>query len=456
MQTRRIPMRRLAIVAACLFAARQLGETQSAGEDQVRAANAPPTLRFPVNPTRPWFYARIERTNATGVIEIKPARTLPRSAELTEGYYLAIAHKTLTPSLSSPRVIRVNVSEVSHRGAAKLMVSPAVAEVLKRGEFLTLFRPTAVTTAELKEFPDDVVAVEGVASWPKSQAESGVCLTRSVNNLRSISLALFQFDTKFKHFPPAAVYGPDGKPWHSWRVLILPYLERADLYSKYRWDEPWDGPNNSKLLEEMPSCYSDPIYGENSEFYTHYSAITGPGMAFSHKGAPFDGKEVDPAKLRGTKISDFTDSTGDTLFVGPVGPDRKIPWMKPEDVEVGKDFPQLGKPGSFAVPYQTEKGNGGPFLRADAVILIIPRGIDLEMFRSALTISGGEFVDWSEIRGADLPPGKVLVPVIRISTGSQKPIARLMIEEIALPSPIFPPADVIDPAADESPKKTED
>ena len=39
------------------------------------------------------------------------------------------------------------------------------------------------------------------------------------------------------------VKGPDGRPWHSWRVLILknaphPYSE---LYNAYRFDEPWDG-----------------------------------------------------------------------------------------------------------------------------------------------------------------------------------------------------------------------
>jgi hypothetical protein len=28
---------------------------------------------------------------------------------------------------------------------------------------------------------------------------------------------------------------------HSWRVLILPFLEQKALHDQYRFDEPWDG-----------------------------------------------------------------------------------------------------------------------------------------------------------------------------------------------------------------------
>jgi hypothetical protein len=406
-----------------------------------QAPDGMPVLRFPINPTRPWFYARIERTDSQRFVEISPARNMPRSAALTEGFYLAISHKTATPSLDTPRVLRVTVAEVLDRGRAKLVVSAAAAKALARREFLTLFRPATATTADLARFPDSVIEVVGAAVWPKSEAEQQACRTRSLLNLKEIALALHGFENEFGKFPPAAVYGPDGKPWHSWRVLVLPYLECADLYNKYRWDEPWDGPNNSKLLEEMPSVYSDPIYGENDGHYTHYSAITGAGMAFSEKGARFDGEEVHGAKLRGTKIREFTDGTSETLVVGPVGPGRKIPWMKPEDVEVDSNFPDLGKPGSFAVPYQTNKGNAGPFLRADGSVLIIPRGVDRSMFRSALTISGGDVVDWNDMQGADLPSSKVSVPVICIAIENQPSTARLVMEDVEIPPQIEAASD---------------
>ena len=55
---------------------------------------------------------------------------------------------------------------------------------------------------------------------------------------------------------------------HSWRVLLLPYLERKDLYSQYDFDEPWDGPNNSKLHGTRVRYFESPsgvgVVGETS------------------------------------------------------------------------------------------------------------------------------------------------------------------------------------------------
>ena len=42
---------------------------------------------------------------------------------------------------------------------------------------------------------------------------------------------------------------------YSWRVAILPYLEQNELYKRYNFDEPWDGPNNRKLLDQMPAIF---------------------------------------------------------------------------------------------------------------------------------------------------------------------------------------------------------
>ena len=40
----------------------------------------------------------------------------------------------------------------------------------------------------------------------------------------------------------------------SWRVLLLPYLEEKTLYEQFHLDEPWDSPNNKKLIERMPTA----------------------------------------------------------------------------------------------------------------------------------------------------------------------------------------------------------
>ena len=60
-------------------------------------------------------------------------------------------------------------------------------------------------------------------------------------------MAVANYHETFGSFPPAFVNGPDGTPWHSWRVLILPYLQQQKLYESYNFAEPWNGPNNRTL-----------------------------------------------------------------------------------------------------------------------------------------------------------------------------------------------------------------
>ncbi len=44
------------------------------------------------------------------------------------------------------------------------------------------------------------------------------------NNLRNIALALRNYETEYHALPPAFTVDAEGKPLHSWRTLILPYL----------------------------------------------------------------------------------------------------------------------------------------------------------------------------------------------------------------------------------------
>jgi Protein of unknown function (DUF1559) len=82
-------------------------------------------------------------------------------------------------------------------------------------------------------------------SFVREAASQGACQGR----FNQMQFALTRYHETHGHFPPAFIVGPDGKPWHSWRVLILPYMEHSSVYEKYRFDEPWNGPNN-RLLED--------------------------------------------------------------------------------------------------------------------------------------------------------------------------------------------------------------
>src|SRR5207248_11120546 len=54
------------------------------------------------------------------------------------------------------------------------------------------------------------------------QAREAARRTQCSNNLRQIGLALHNYAQVYGSFPPAFVADEEGKPMHSWRVLILP------------------------------------------------------------------------------------------------------------------------------------------------------------------------------------------------------------------------------------------
>src|SRR5205807_9229857 len=144
--------------------------------------------------------------------------------------------------------------------------------------------------------------------------------TQATNNLKQLALAMHNYADVNQSFPPAVLYGPDGKTPYSWRVALLPYLEQAPLYELYKKDEPWDSAHNKQLLARMPPVFRDPSDAADST-YSSYYAITGPSTIFF-------GKE-------GAKFSQILDGTSNTLMF--VEAKRDIPWTKPEDIPYTAD-----------------------------------------------------------------------------------------------------------------------
>jgi hypothetical protein len=135
------------------------------------------------------------------------------------------------------------------------------------------------------------------------------------NNIKQIALALHNYHDQYKEFPPAHIDDADGKPMHSWRVLILPFLEQGNLYAKYRFDEPWNGPNNRQLLEPPPPLYACSAQVDSP--YTDYVAVVGPDTVWP--GAT------------SRKLTDIADPQDRTILVVESAVPQ-ILWMEPRDL----------------------------------------------------------------------------------------------------------------------------
>jgi hypothetical protein len=313
---------------------------------------------------------------------------------LTEGYYLAIAVPQLVQGFESAVFLRVQIAEITDNGAELKVAAEALPHAAK-GRSLVLFRPQGLTTKTMSGLPASA-AIEPTADPSGLSAKSRTALTRAQYNAKQIAVGMHMFHDAYKHLPPATVIGPDGKPWHSWRVLLLPYVQQGKLYAEYRFDEPWDGPNNRKLWDKVPDIYRDPIYEGARDSLTHFAVPVGRGTAFPPQGAkmkaasketPFPLDFGDSGPIR---FSSFRDGMSNALIVGSVSPDRKITWTKPEDVVFDEKFAAIGDKASFAAPYQVGDGGAGVFARGDGSVLALLAKAPVNDLRLYLTIDDGQ------------------------------------------------------------------
>ncbi len=90
------------------------------------------------------------------------------------------------------------------------------------------------------------------------EAVDGECSRRAgcINNMKNIVLALKNYQIVYGTLPPAWTTDKEGNRLHSWRVLLLPFVESEFLYQKIRLSEPWDSEYNRQFhSQSLPFYY---------------------------------------------------------------------------------------------------------------------------------------------------------------------------------------------------------
>lgn len=205
-------------------------------------------------------------------------------------------------------------------------------------------------------------------------------ITACKQNLKRIARALNAYADEYGTYPPPAVLDAGGKPMHSWRVLILPYLGEKRLYTMYDMSKPWNAPENMAVQSQMPEVFlspgvTNPLLASESS----YMLVTGPGTMFPPSGP--------------VARSAVTDGGANTLLVVETQNSSTV-WTEPKDLDVTKLPSQIGALGGIGGTHQ----GGATAVFVDGEAAWLPSDTSKAVIDSLLSPSGGEAVEGAWFR----------------------------------------------------------
>lgn len=195
---------------------------------------------------------------------------------------------------------------------------------------------------------------------------------QSMNNVRQIAITLHTYESANGTFPPQFTVDDDGNPLHSWRTLILPFIEQAHVFDQINQEEPWNSANNRALTDVEIPLYRSQRYGDTGST-TNYVVIAGEGFMFN--GA---NKE---------SLRNVQDGTTKTIMLIEIA-NSNIPWAEPRDLTL--DDLQLEDAGASPdTPNVVRRMAIIGFVDGSTQVL---ETSDPQELRKMLTISGNEAI----------------------------------------------------------------
>ncbi len=270
------------------------------------------------------------------------------------------------------------------------------------------------------------------------------------NNLKQMGLALLNYESTHKVFPPQEIHGGTWMPnyrnvygrqhcdWEGsigmWCNLIFPFLEQQPVYDRINFEAvpQYSDPVNVEIMNmEFPflMCPSDPYRGLTTVWgggdrrarIMHYYAVNGTGESRFHSDQVSgigsymhcdmgNGVFYNDSK---TRIADITDGTSNTAMVAEVwgrkyknhgAPPSSSPEYRGGESSRGMNLHTAVyftyTPNSYRnMPWYVNSFHpgGAQSVFADGSVRFLSDTIDLDTFKAVSTISRGELVDGSKL-----------------------------------------------------------
>jgi hypothetical protein len=203
--------------------------------------------------------------------------------------------------------------------------------------------------------------------------------TQATNNLKQMGLAAHGYHDANRHLPPGGTFDAQGRGLHGWQTLLLPYLDRQDLFQKVDLQKPWNAPGNLEVMQQGIYVFQSPLVdtGTKEEPYS-----------LSHFAA-----NVHVLGLKSLKLEEITDGTSNTMLMG----------------DISQNFRPWGMPGNWRDPalglYTSPDSFGGPDLRrkltliafCDGTVHAVRADVSLDVMKAIATPRGGVKFDAAEL-----------------------------------------------------------
>ena len=269
------------------------------------------------------------------------------------------------------------------------------------------------------------------------QAREAARRTQCKNNLKQIGLALHNYHDTHNKFPsgwiaidqatntPSAHEGTSGA---GWAVMILPFIDQANVYNLFNASVPLTDPANARFIAaqmQVYKCPSDPQpltfeLGEEGNPTNILATLPIANYIGSFGPEELDGCE-EPAgtppvlasgQCKGSgifyhnskvSIRDITDGTTNTYMVGERKTKETDGWYTTWPgmiAEAEEAFQRIcgsadhtpNHPDTHFDDFSSNHTGGAQFLQADGSVRFISENIDGGIYQPLSTIQGGEVI----------------------------------------------------------------
>ena len=227
------------------------------------------------------------------------------------------------------------------------------------------------------------VAIGGLL-WPAIEsAREAARRANCIGQNKFFGLAIHTYVDSKGYFPSAYIADKQGRPAHSWRVVLL-QMDMVPLYERYRFDEAWDSPHNRDLAGGLPMGMSG-VYP-----WYHCATDRGSGGLDTSYVMVVGPDTISPGP-KSRRLKEITDGISNTAIIGEMS-ESGIHWMEPRDL----DFQNM----SFKI--NDKNGQGirskhpgiATVVFADGGVRSLSEDTDPEIVRALFTINGGKRVPW--------------------------------------------------------------